>query len=352
MDDGEDKDGTETMSPSTTTTTAVRSRQAKTKRTRLDQDADEDEANPWLAAAEQEETKTDKANATPSQSAKKRRKQGVNKAGIVDVEGAVDLLTEPATTAESTTKPNATNQNDEQSSGKKKKNNKRKNKKKNKGNEQQEQDAQTNSKENDGAIDDGTLEANTDAPKTVTPNTKSIASMTQEELVKHAFAGTSEQEAEEEFAKEKAEAIEREEQSGSKKRKVPMTSATTVGWGCWAGLGAPIAKPPKNLPRKLRPPPPKKQKNRERRDDKIPNVILNEQRVKKTAGQFQLAQIPYPFSSREEYERAMRGGIGKEWNVTGSFKDKTRPSVLTRAGKIIQPLSKRAKQPKRGPAKF
>jgi U3 small nucleolar RNA-associated protein 14 len=64
-----------------------------------------------------------------------------------------------------------------------------------------------------------------------------------------------------------------------------------------------------------------------------------------------IAEVPYPFTSREEYERSMAGGVGREWNVTDSFKDMTRPEILTRAGKMIQPLSIKVKQ-KRPAAKF
>ena len=84
---------------------------------------------------------------------------------------------------------------------------------------------------------------------------------------------------------------------------------------------------------------------RKRQDGSKPNVILCERRVKRMADQFMVAQIPHPYTSREEYERAMAGGVGREWNVTSSFQDMTRPEVLTRVGKIIQPLSKKVKRP-------
>lgn len=64
-----------------------------------------------------------------------------------------------------------------------------------------------------------------------------------------------------------------------------------------------------------------------------------------------LAEIPYPFTTREEYKRSLIGGVGREWNVSSSFKDMIRPQVITRAGKIIQPISKKLKQ-QRAPAKF
>ena len=107
--------------------------------------------------------------------------------------------------------------------------------------------------------------------------------------------------------------------------------------------------PPRRLPKKLQPPK-KKVERRKRKDDKAKRVIINEKRVKRNA-KFQLPDIPYPFTSREQYEKAMLGAIGAEWNVTSAVKDMTRPEVLTRAGKIIQPMAKKAKA-KRAPAKF
>ena len=47
----------------------------------------------------------------------------------------------------------------------------------------------------------------------------------------------------------------------------------------------------------------------------------------------------------------MSGAIGKEWNVTSAVKELTRKEVITRAGKIIKPLSIKAKV-KKPPAKF
>ena len=126
-------------------------------------------------------------------------------------------------------------------------------------------------------------------------------------------------------------------------------STFVSGWGAWAGDGAPAPKPPKKLPKRLAPPE-KKIKRRKRKDDGKKNVIINAKRIKKTA-KFQLQNIPHPFTSREQYERAMTGAVGKEWNVTGAVKNLTRAEVLTRAGKMIKPINKKAKM-KRAPAKF
>ena len=179
-----------------------------------------------------------------------------------------------------------------------------------------------------------------------TLSNRKIVSLTQEELVQRAFA-TAPDDAEVEFAKEKATVAEREDPTRKLKEE---KSKTASGWGSWAGEGVPASKPPRKFPKQLHPPQKQAPPKRKRQDDKKPNVIINEKRLKKTA-KFQIADIPYPYKSREEYERATAGAVGKEWNVTSALKDMTRPEVMTRAGKMIQPLSKQVKR-RRPAAKF
>jgi U3 small nucleolar RNA-associated protein 14 len=136
----------------------------------------------------------------------------------------------------------------------------------------------------------------------------------------------------------------------SKKAKKSESLLQANGWGSWAGEGAPPAKPLKNLPKHLQLPVKPDLPKRKRQDDDKKGVIMNEKRVKRTA-KYQIENIPYPFVSREQYDQAMSGSIGKEWNVTSAVKELTRKEVITRAGKIIKPLSIKAKV-KRPPAKF
>lgn len=181
---------------------------------------------------------------------------------------------------------------------------------------------------------------------------KKITMLSQEELVRRAFATQSEQEIEEEFAREKAEVSDEENDIKSSSRaKKEKDLATVSGWGSWAGQGTEnMKKSTRVLPKHLQPPP-KKEPKRKRQDARRPHVIIREKRMKKTADKYMLKSIPYPYKSREEYERAMRGAIGKEWNVSQSVKEMTRPEIQKRAGKVIQPLSIKVKQ-KRAPAKF
>ena len=178
---------------------------------------------------------------------------------------------------------------------------------------------------------------------------RKLTSLTQEELVRRAFVGQNQSQIEEEFKKEK-EALAIENDPTRKVEKSDNTSNEVVGWGSWTGQGAPPPRPRK-LPKKLQAPSKKKKVKRNRSDDFKPDVIINQKRLKKLANNYMLADVPQPYASRAEYEHAMLGGVGREWNVSSSFKSMTRPEILTRSGKIIQPISKKAKQP-RAAAKF
>ena len=177
---------------------------------------------------------------------------------------------------------------------------------------------------------------------------KLITSLTQEELVRKAFVGQSDKEIDEDFQKEKAAMA--AENDPTRKVEKAKNSDEVAGWGCWTGQGA-LPPKPRKLPMKLQAPKKKKEEKRKRLDDAKPGVIINQKRLKKTANTFMLGDVPHPYATRAEYEQAMLGGVGKEWNVSSSFKNMTRPEILTRSGKIIQPISKKVKAP-RPAAKF
>lgn len=172
------------------------------------------------------------------------------------------------------------------------------------------------------------------------PAETKITMLSQEELVQKAFAGPSNEELEKEFEEEK-DLFRQEEVTKGKKKKRDMSASD--GWGSWAGAGVRpkrtriTQEPDKVVPR--------------RKDDKKPTVIISQARIKRTADKYMLSDVPYPFTSRAEYEKSLEGGIGREWNVTSGFKAFTRPEIMTRAGKIIKPISKKMKV-KRAPAKF
>ncbi len=85
------------------------------------------------------------------------------------------------------------------------------------------------------------------------------------------------------------------------------------------------------------------QAKEKRKDASLPTVLINGKRQKRSA-MLRVAQVPYPFTSREQYERSMRWPIGPEWNTCQSVRALTKKSELTRGGAIIAPISTKAKQ--------
>ena len=181
-----------------------------------------------------------------------------------------------------------------------------------------------------------------EVPSSLDGKPKQIAQLTQDELVRRAFAGINDQE---EFDQEKKRVQDEEEGvlDAQKKKKKGPDPSTVSGWGSWTGLGAPPPLPKKRtLPKHLQAPKKRPDTKRARKDAAKPAVIIREGRLGKMANTYMLQKVPYPYKSREEYERSMMGGIGPEWNM--AVKEMTQPDVVTRPGKIIQPLSMQAKK--------
>ena len=77
-----------------------------------------------------------------------------------------------------------------------------------------------------------------------------------------------------------------------------------------------------------------------RMDRALPTVVINERRMKKAAA-LKVTEVPYPFTSREQYERSLRRPVGKEWNTALAVREQTRPAVKVRAGVMVQPIKLR-----------
>ena len=81
-------------------------------------------------------------------------------------------------------------------------------------------------------------------------------------------------------------------------------------------------------------------------------MIISEKRIKKNS-KYCVDVVPYPYTSREQYERAMKGAIGREWNVSSAVRKMTRPEIVSRPGVIINPIATKKKaKGRRAPAKF
>ncbi|KAE9975097.1 hypothetical protein EG328_003451 [Venturia inaequalis] len=148
----------------------------------------------------------------------------------------------------------------------------------------------------------------------------------QAEILRRAFAGDDVEEA---FEDEKKATVLDEDDK--------IVDDTLPGWGAWVGEGVSARDKKRNTGRWLR----KVEgiKADDRKDKKLKHVIINQKRVKKNVG-YLATTLPFPFTTRAEYERSIRMPIGNEWNVKEVFQESTKPRVLVKAGSIIKPMDK------------
>ena len=92
--------------------------------------------------------------------------------------------------------------------------------------------------------------------------------------------------------------------------------------GSWGGVGI----------RKL---PPKPQRIKKvagidpttRADFNKKHIIISEKRDKK-AGKYLVKDLPFPYTSKAQFERAMENPLGAEWNTRVAFQRGTLPKVV------------------------
>lgn len=140
-------------------------------------------------------------------------------------------------------------------------------------------------------------------------------------LIKEAFAGD---DVVSEFQEEKRRLIEEEDDKEE--------DMTLPGWGSWGGSDKP-QKPKKKYVRKVDG---VAQKDA-RQDKNKDNVIINE-RLNKHNLKYQSTNVPHPYETREQYERALRMPIGEEWAARATFQKSTLPRVIVKQGTVVDPL--------------
>lgn len=144
----------------------------------------------------------------------------------------------------------------------------------------------------------------------------------QQDLVKRAFAGD---DVVEQFQDAKRQRVEADDD-----KEIDMT---LPGWGSWDGAGVKdTSKQKKKIVKKI-----KGIKADKRKDAKMSSVIINEKQNKR-ANKFTASTVPYPFETREQYERSLRMPIGQEWTSRGTHQKLTKPRVLVKQGEVVDPI--------------
>lgn len=142
----------------------------------------------------------------------------------------------------------------------------------------------------------------------------------QKELIKEAFAGD---DVVTEFEVEKKRVIRDE---GDK-----VEDLTLPGWGDWTGGNKKSKK--RKIVRKIN----GVVEKDKRKDKHLKNVIINE-KVNKKNLKYQSSAVPFPFETREQYERSLRMPVGQEWTSRDTHQRLTMPRITTKQGTVIDPL--------------
>ncbi|KAG5651215.1 hypothetical protein H0H81_009463 [Sphagnurus paluster] len=125
----------------------------------------------------------------------------------------------------------------------------------------------------------------------------------------------------------------------AKKREIaadaPREVDTTIpGWGSWGGAGTRAAPPKPNRIKKIAGIDPTT-----RADYGKGHVIISEKRDKKAA-KYLVKDLPFPYTSKAQFDKSMERPLGTEWNTRVAFQRGTLPRVVKKPGMIINPLEK------------
>ena len=167
-------------------------------------------------------------------------------------------------------------------------------------------------------------ESEADEPKAVG---RGLSAIQQRDLVARAFADDNVVSA---FEAEKEQEMELD---------APQEQDLTLpGWGSWGGKGIRKAKGKKDAK-------PKFVKHiagvlpTARRDAGMAHVIINEKRDRKSV-KYLVKDLPYPYTSAAQFEHALNKPLGREWTTALTHRNAITPSVILKAGRVIEPISK------------
>ncbi|KAL6304845.1 Utp14 protein-domain-containing protein [Sparassis latifolia] len=150
-----------------------------------------------------------------------------------------------------------------------------------------------------------------------------VQAFAQRDLVALAFAGDR---VVQDFAEQKRREIQED---------APHEVDTTLpGWGSWGGVGTKKAPPKPHLIKKVPGVDPSS-----RADHNKAHVIISQKRDKKAA-KYLVKDLPYPYTSKAQFERSVETPLGTEWNTRVAFQRATLPRVVKKPGMIISPLEK------------
>lgn len=107
------------------------------------------------------------------------------------------------------------------------------------------------------------------------------------------------------------------------------------GWGSWAGPGNTSTR---NKKRTMTTQDDEEEAAGAKRPKRARVVIAPNELRPVVARKYTVSQVPYPFTSAEQYERSLLQPLGAEWNTAGGFRRNTLAETTVKAGLIIDPI--------------
>lgn len=123
-----------------------------------------------------------------------------------------------------------------------------------------------------------------------------------------------------------------EKEDAINKDKPQDIDLSLPGWGSWAGKGVKPQKRKRN--RFIAKPAPKMP----RRDENKGDIIIKEYKDPKLAVH-KVKDVPFPFESIKDYEASIRAPLGNTFIPEKAHKKLIQPSVITKAGTVIEPMN-------------
>jgi len=120
------------------------------------------------------------------------------------------------------------------------------------------------------------------------------------------------------------------------------------GWGSWGGSGIEWKPRPKDLQKIKKREEKEEQLRKQRKDANLARVIINEGKDTKVE-KYKNEKFPYPFRTRDAYERSLRNPLGKDWNTQLMHRVMIEPKVTTKIGTVIDPIDKKIEKVQKNP---
>ncbi len=100
------------------------------------------------------------------------------------------------------------------------------------------------------------------------------------------------------------------------------------GWGSWTGEGVAVKKKRKKK---------QKPKQQKRKAGELDHVYVNP-KLSEQQKHLKAAEVPYPFTSKEQYEANMALPLGRDFNSGLAFVDLQKPEVVVKRGSYLKPI--------------